>query len=116
MVGDRRPLAALEEPECRGHCYTAAMALFPDPPPPDFHPEPEQTSASGPFSGPSYRYRGAIIDCQKGGYICRLVMPDHPLHGRSFGVVGTITPLVDLWLNERRLPRHLRVVPPAGQP
>ena len=30
-------------------------------------------------------------------------MPNHPLHGQGFGVVGTITPLVDLWLNERRL-------------
>ena len=27
-----------------------------------------------------------------------------PLHGQTFGPLGTITPLVDLWLEERRLP------------
>jgi hypothetical protein len=43
-------------------------------------------------------------------------MPDHPLHGRGFGVVGTITPLVDLWLDERRLPSYMRAVPPATKP
>jgi hypothetical protein len=40
--------------------------------------------------------RGAVIDCQKDGHICMLQMPDHPLDGVGFGVVGTITPLVDL--------------------
>jgi hypothetical protein len=29
----------------------------------------------------------------------------------SFGVVGTITPLVDLWLDGRRLPNYMRAVP-----
>jgi hypothetical protein len=36
-------------------------------------------------------------------------MPAHPLHGLSFGVVSTITSLVDLWLDDMRLPRYLRV-------
>jgi hypothetical protein len=39
-----------------------------------------------------------------------LLMEGHPLHGVSFGVPGTITPLVDLWVEERRLPRHRRLV------
>lgn len=91
------------------------MALFPDPRQPAARAEPEQTAAVGPLGGPSYGYRGAVIDCQQGGHVCRLQMPDHPLHGRGFGVVGTITPLVDLWLDERRLPRHLRVVTPAAK-
>ena len=36
----------------------------------------------------------------------------HLQHGRSrgFGVVGIITQLVDLWLDERRLPSYIRVV------
>jgi hypothetical protein len=33
------------------------------------------------------------------GHVWRLTMPAHPLHGHSFGVAGTITPLVDLWLD-----------------
>jgi hypothetical protein len=42
-------------------------------------------------------------------------MDGHPPHGHTFGVVGTTTPLVDLWLDERRLPDHMRAVPkPAG--
>lgn len=28
-----------------------------------------------PLSGPSYAYRGAVIDCQKGGHVCVLQMP-----------------------------------------
>jgi hypothetical protein len=31
--------------------------------------------------------------------------------GISFGVAGTITPLVDLWLEEGRLPNHMRPMP-----
>jgi hypothetical protein len=42
-------------------------------------------------------------------------MPDHPLHARGFGSVGTITPLVDLWVEEQRLPKFMRVVPKAGR-
>ncbi len=38
-------------------------------------------------------------------------MPDHPLHGSPFGVVGTVTPLIDLWVEERRLPGYMRAVP-----
>ncbi|MDQ3452275.1 MAG: hypothetical protein M3493_06190, partial [Actinomycetota bacterium] len=50
-----------------------------------------------PLGGPSYGYRSAVIDCMKGGHVCRLLLPVHPLTGMSFGVVDTITPLVDLW-------------------
>ena len=57
----------------------------------------EQLAAIGPWGGPSFRYRGAEIRCCPGGHVCGLFMPEHPLHGRNFGVVGTVTSLVDLW-------------------
>jgi hypothetical protein len=50
---------------------------------------------------------------QQGGHVCGLFMADHPLNGQNFGVVGTITSLVDVWLDEGRLPEHLRAVPKA---
>ncbi len=82
-------------------------ALFPEPP---AKPEPEQTSAKGSWGGPTYGYRGARIECYPGGHVCGLLCEDHPLHGQTFGVVGTITPLIDLWLDGKRLPKHIRVV------
>ena len=60
-----------------------------------------------------YAYRGATIDRLKGGYVCRPSMEARPLHGLSFGVAGTITPLIDLWLDEGRLPDSMRAVPKA---
>ena len=69
-------------------------------------PQPELTAAAGPWGGPTYAYRGAEIRCAKGGHVCGLLMEDHPLHGSTFGVVGTVTPLVDLWVEERRLPGY----------
>ena len=87
----------------------------------------EHVAATGPLDGPSYRYHGAEIHCLPGGHVCGLVMPDHPLNGATFGVpslkrtavttgfslevVGTITPLVDLRLDERRLPQNIRQQP-----
>jgi hypothetical protein len=58
------------------------------------------TAAEGPWGGPVYRYRGAEIRCLKGGHVCALLMEEHPLNGATFGVVGTVTPLVDLWIRE----------------
>ena len=55
------------------------MASFPDPPAPAARPEPEQTALPGPLGGPSYGYRGTVIDCQKGGHVCVMKMPEHPL-------------------------------------
>jgi hypothetical protein len=52
--------------------------------------KPEQPAALA-----AYRYRGAVIDCLKGRYVCRLATEARPLYGFSFGVVGTITLLVD---------------------
>ena len=72
-------------------------------------PEPELTAEAGPRGGPVYRYRGAEIRCDEGGQVCGLFMEGHPLHGRSFGAVGTVTPLVDLWVDIRGLPEHLRL-------
>ena len=83
--------------------------------------QPERSSlreiaAAGPWRGPSYTYRGARIECLPGGHVCGLFMNDHPLHGATFGVPGTVTPLIDMWLDERRLPDHMRVVPRPSDP
>jgi hypothetical protein len=77
------------------------------PPRPDL----ELVTEAGPWGGPVFRYRGAEIRCLKGSHVCALSMPGHPLDGRTFGVPGTITPLVDLWIREQRLPDHMRPVP-----
>jgi hypothetical protein len=83
------------------------------PPPPDPH-RLEQRAAEGPWGGPTYRYRGARIECMKGSHVCGLVMEGHPLDGLTFGVVGTITPLVDGWIDADRLPDFMRAVPRQG--
>ena len=77
-------------------------------------PDPELTAAAGLWGGPVYAYRGAEIHCLKGGHVCALFMDDHPLNGWTFGVVGTVTPLVDLWAEEWRLPAYMKPVPKAG--
>jgi hypothetical protein len=82
--------------------------MFPDPPEP---PHLVQTAAQSPWGGSSYAYRGARVEYAPGGYVCGLFMPEHPLHGRNFRVVGTVTTLVDLWLEEGRLPDYIRAVP-----
>jgi hypothetical protein len=83
--------------------------MFPDPPKP---PQLVQTAAQGPWGGPTYSYRGARIECYPGGHVCGLFMPDHPLgSGTTFGVAGTITPLIDLWADEGRLPAYMRPAP-----
>ena len=53
-----------------------------------------------------YAYRGAEIRCAKGGHVCAPFLEGHRLHGTTFGALGAITPLVDLWVEERRLPDH----------
>ena len=85
------------------------MSLLPPDPPP--RPIPEETTAEGPWGGPSFRYRGAEIHCLKGGHVCGLHLAGHPLDGKSFGAPGTIHPLIDLWLDEKRLPSHMRAAP-----
>jgi len=77
--------------------------------------QPELVAAEGPWGGLVYRHSGAEIRCAKGGHVCGLFMEGHLLHGQSFGMVGTSTPLVDLWVEERRLPVHMRAVPKAGE-
>jgi hypothetical protein len=80
------------------------------PAPPDPH-QVVETAAQGPWGGPTYSYRGARIECLKGGHVCGLFLEGHPLTGQTFGVVGTITPLVDSWLDVGRLPSYRRAVP-----
>ena len=77
-------------------------------------PQPELVAAEGPWGGPVYSYRGAEIRCNKGGHVCALLMAGHPCDGATFGVAGTTTPLVDLWVEEGRLPSYMRAVPKAG--
>ncbi len=45
-------------------------------------------------------------------------MEGHPFHGATFGTVGTVRLLVDLWIKGRLLPGHTRAVPKpdAGGP
>ena len=77
------------------------------PTPPDL----ELVAAEGPGGGPVFRYRGAEIRCLKGGHACVLFMEGHPFHGATFGAVGTVRLLVDLWIKGRLLPGHMRAVP-----
>jgi hypothetical protein len=43
-------------------------------------------------------------------------MEGHPLHGHPFGLVGIVTPKVDLWVKGGRLPARMRAVPkPDGR-
>jgi hypothetical protein len=93
------------------------MSTFSEPPSPGDKPHYPlvETAFDGPLGGPSYAYQSAVIDCMKGGHVCRLSMNEHPLSGMSFGVAGTITPLVDLWLEEGRLPDYMRTSPKAGR-
>ena len=78
-------------------------------------PQPELITAEGPSGGPVYRYRGAEIRCAQGDHVCALLMEGHPFHGATFGTVGTVTLLVDLWIEGRLLPSYMRAVPkPSG--
>ncbi len=70
----------------------------------------ELAAELGPWGGPVYNYRGAEIRCNKGGLVCTLFLEDHPPNGNTFGVVGTITPLIDIWLDHRRLADHIRAL------
>jgi hypothetical protein len=87
--------------------------MSPIPEPPD-KPLLQETAATGPWGGPTFSYRGARIECMKGAHVCGLFMEGHPLDGITFGVVGTITPLVDSWLDRGSLPAHLRGVTKAA--
>ena len=73
-------------------------------------PELELTAAEGPLGGPSYSYRGATIDCQEGGNVCALEMPDHLLHERGFNAISVTTSIIDLWLDGQRLPNAMQLV------
>jgi hypothetical protein len=77
---------------------------------PPARPEPERTNAKGPWGGPTYSYRGARIECYPGGHACGLFMEGHPLDGMTFGTLGTVTPLVDVWVEERQFPPYVRAV------
>ena len=90
---------------------TAGTGMLPDPPAPA---QLTQMAAQRPWGGPTYSYREARVECCPGGHVCGLFMPEHPLHGMSFGVVGTVTALVDLWADAGRLPSHMRARPLPG--
>lgn len=51
-------------------------------------PELEETANLGSWGGSTYAYRGARIECQKGGHVRTLRMSDHPLNGLGFGCVS----------------------------
>jgi hypothetical protein len=72
-----------------------------------------EASAQRERAARALRCRRARIECFKGGRSCSLFTDRHPLHGRGFSALGTITPLVEPWLDEGRLPSYMRVVPKA---
>ena len=70
-----------------------------EPPAPRTPPEP--ALAVGAWGGPSYRHRGARIECTADGRLCGLFLDGHPFSGRTFAAPGTAVALVDLWLDNR---------------
>jgi hypothetical protein len=87
------------------------MSLLPPDPPSASRHDVKLETEKGLWDGPTHSYRGATIHCMKGSHVCGFVLDGHPLSRRgSFGVVGTITPLIDLWLDHHRLPAYMRVV------
>ncbi len=48
---------------------------------------------------------------RQGRPLCALLMEGHPFHDATFGTVGTVTLLVDLWIEGRLLPGYMRDVP-----
>jgi hypothetical protein len=42
-----------------------------------------------------------------------MTMEIHSLYRLSFGTVGTITSLMDGWIDEDKFPRYMRTVPKA---
>jgi hypothetical protein len=77
------------------------MSLFPEP---TERPFPREVAKVGPHGGPTAECRGARIGCMRSGHVRALVWEEHPLHGLAFGVVVRITPLIDPWGEERRVP------------
>ena len=53
----------------------------------------------------------ATIDDTDSYELLRRPPPGHSCGGLTFGVVGTITPLVDIWLDGGRLHAHVRAAP-----
>ena len=82
---------------------------------PPTSPDLELVTEAGPWGGPVFRYRGAEIRCAKGSHVCTLFMEGHPFHGATFGAVGTVRLLVDLWIKGRLLPGHMGAVPKPGE-
>lgn len=79
------------------------MSMFLDQPAPlDVHPL-EEVALEGPWGGPTYRYRGARVECLKGGHICGLFLNSHPLNGLPLGTVGMTASLMDRWLETHQV-------------
>jgi hypothetical protein len=79
------------------------MSMFLDQPDPlDVH-FLEEVAQEGPWGGPTYRYRGARIECLKGGRVCGLFLSNHPLNGLPLGTVGMTTSLMDRWLETHQV-------------
>ena len=70
--------------------------------------EQEETAKPGPWGGSTFAYRGARIECLPGNHVCDLFLVGHPLSGNYFGLPGTMTPLLDLWVEKRQLPGYMR--------
>lgn len=62
------------------------------------------------------RFEQVATEWSWGGLVCDLSIEARPPWLRQFRVPGTITPLIDIRLDQGRLPDHLRAVPRPTKP
>jgi hypothetical protein len=60
--------------------------------------------AEGPWGGPTLEYRGARIEAAKGSHISAAWLEGWPLHGVNFGAPEIPMRLLDVWIDEGRIP------------
>ena len=70
----------------------------------------ELVAQEGEWGGSTFRYRGGTIRCLKGNFVSGLQMEGHPFDGQTMGHPEGWIAHIDLWLDERRIAPHYRVV------
>lgn len=86
---------------------TGPSLLPPDQPPPPRH-EVELVADTGPWGGPTRRYRGARIEANSKGLLYGLFLEGHPWNGRTMGNFENMIPLIDAWLDGTEPPPGYR--------
>lgn len=69
----------------------------------------------GPLGGPIYSYQGVRIVANAPSAVSVLDWPEHPMHGMQKGAPATWLGIIDLWLEEKKLPPWLSVTKPAEE-